>query len=116
MEEEDNLTGKELEVLYEVLFKRIMEIMKVPESDLDPFGEMINRLSVLSGIFSFKGMISLIPELIAYAIKYGMMVEKAYEEELINLEEDTQGIGTEEQQERRISRIRDDIDKLSMYL
>ncbi|MFX0029189.1 MAG: hypothetical protein ACFE8B_08265 [Candidatus Hermodarchaeota archaeon] len=116
MEEEDNLTGKELEVLYEVLFKRIMEIMQTSESELDPFGEMINRLSVLSGIFSFKGMISLIPELIAYAIKYGMMVEKAYEEELLTLDEDAQGIGLEEEQERRISRIRDDIDKLSMYL
>ena len=93
-----------------------MEIMQTPESELDPFGEMINRLSVLSGIFSFKGMISLIPELIAYAIKYGMMVEKAYEEELLTLEDDAQGMGLEEEQERRISRIRDDIDKLSMYL
>ncbi|KKK63810.1 hypothetical protein LCGC14_2990510, partial [marine sediment metagenome] len=45
--------------------------------DLNPFKEMLNRLSVLSGIFSFKGMISLIPELIAYSIRYGMMVERA---------------------------------------
>ena len=77
---------------------------------------MINRLSVLSGIFSFKGMISLIPELIAYAIKYGMMVEKAYEEEQLNLEEDEQGVENEKDQERRISRIKKDIDKLNMYL
>ncbi|MFX1375889.1 MAG: hypothetical protein ACFFA0_08775 [Promethearchaeota archaeon] len=116
MEEENNLSREELEIFYEVLFKRIMEIMKKPEVELDPFGEMINRLSVLSGIFSFKGMISLIPELIAYAIRYGMMVEKAYEEEMLNLEEDSQGLDLEEEQERRISRIRDDIDKLSMYL
>ncbi|MFX0083270.1 MAG: hypothetical protein ACFE94_16110 [Candidatus Hodarchaeota archaeon] len=116
MEEEDNLSREELELFYEVLFKRIMEIMKKPEIEQDPFGEMINRLSVLSGIFSFKGMISLIPELVAYAIRYGMMVEKAYEEEQLNLEEDEQGIGIEEEQERRISRIKSDIDKLSMYL
>ena len=77
---------------------------------------MINRLSVLSGIFSFKGMISLIPELIAYAIKYGMMVEKVYEEEQLNLEEDEQGVENEKDQERRISRIKKDIDKLNMYL
>ena len=93
-----------------------MEIMQKTESELNPFGEMINRLSVLSGIFSFKGMISLIPELTAYAIKYGMMVEKAYEEELLTLDEDAQGTGIEEEQKRRISRIKDDIDKLSIYL
>ncbi|MFX1344310.1 MAG: hypothetical protein ACFFAI_04330 [Promethearchaeota archaeon] len=116
MEEEDKLSRDELELFYEVLFKRIMEIMRKPEIELDPFGEMINRLSVLSGIFSFKGMISLIPELIAYAIKYGMMVEKAYEEEQLNLEEDEQGIGIEEEQERRVSRIKKDVDKLNMYL
>ncbi len=116
MEEEDKLSRDELELFYEILFKRIMEIMKKPEIELDPFGEMINRLSVLSGIFSFKGMISLIPELIAYAIKYGMMVEKAYEEEQLNLEEDEQGVENEKDQERRISRIKKDIDKLNMYL
>ncbi|MFW9877497.1 MAG: hypothetical protein ACFFG0_30795 [Candidatus Thorarchaeota archaeon] len=116
MEEEDNLSREELELFYEVLFKRIMEIMKKPEIETDPFGEMINRLSVLSGIFSFKGMISLIPELIAYAIRYGMMVEKAYEEEQLDIEEDEQGLGLEEEQERRISKIKNDIDKLSMYL
>ena len=116
VEEEDKFSREELELLYEVLFKRIMEILKKSEADLVPFGEMINRLSVLSGIFSFKGMISLIPELIAYSIRYGMMVEKAYEEEHPTIEEDEQGLGLEEEQERRISRIRDDIDKLSLYL
>lgn len=53
-----------------------MEIIKKPELNLDPFGEMFNKLSVLSGIFSFNGMISLISELIANAIRYGMMVER----------------------------------------
>jgi hypothetical protein len=93
-----------------------MEIMKKPEIELDPFGEIINRLSVLSGIFSFKGMIPLISELVAYAIKYGMMVEKAYEEEQLNLDEDQQGLGIEEEQERRVFRIKKDNDKFSMYL
>jgi hypothetical protein len=61
-------------------------------------------------------MISLIPELVAYAIKYGMMVEKAYEEDQLHLDEDTQGLGSAEEQERRISKIKDDIDKLTIYL
>ncbi|MFX1314267.1 MAG: hypothetical protein ACFE9T_00250 [Promethearchaeota archaeon] len=116
MEEEDTLNKEELELFYEVLFKKIMEIMKKTESNIDPFGELINRLSILSGIFTFKSMISLIPELVAYAIRYGMMVEKAYEEEQLDLEEDVQGLDAEEEQERRISRIQKDIDKLSLYL
>ncbi|MFX1411937.1 MAG: hypothetical protein ACFFA6_16440 [Promethearchaeota archaeon] len=116
MEEEDTLNKEELELFYEVLFKKIMEIMKKTEINMDPFGELINRLSILSGIFTFKSMISLIPELVAYAIRYGMMVEKAYEEEQLDLEEDIQGLDAEEEQERRISRIRKDIDKLSLYL
>ena len=70
----------------------------------------------MGGIFSFKGMISLIPELIAYAIRYGMLVEKAYREEQLELDEDLQGLGTEEEQQLCISRIRRDIDKLSLYL
>ncbi|MHA2010450.1 MAG: hypothetical protein ACXABO_21765 [Promethearchaeota archaeon] len=115
-EEEDSLSRGELELLYEVLFKRITELMQKPEIDMDPFKEMISRLSVLSGIFSFKGMVSLIPELIAYAIRYGMMVEKAYEEEQLNINEDEQGLTLQEEQERRISRIKDDMDKVSLYL
>lgn len=116
MEEEDKLSKDELELFYEVLFKRIMEIMKKTEADIDPFGEMINRLSVLSGIFSFRGMVSLIPELVAYAIRYGMMVEKAYEAEQLKLEEDVQGLDVEEGRMQRVSRIKKDIDKLSLYL
>ena len=82
MEEgEDVFSKEELEIFYEVLFKRIMKIMKQSEVDKDPFGELINRLTTLGGIFSFKGMISLIPELIAYAIRYRMLVEKAYRDE-----------------------------------
>lgn len=115
-EEQETLSKEELELLYEVLFKRIMELMKKPETDLDPFGEMIKRLSILSGIFSFRAMISLIPELVAYSIRYGMMVEEAYEQEHPNIVEDVQGLSLEEVQEKRISRIKDDVDKLTMYL
>ena len=116
MEEEEELSKEDMELIFEVLFKKIMEIMKKPEVDLDPFKEMLKRLSVLSGIFSFKGMISLIPELVAYAIRYGMMAEKAYEEEQLNLEEDTQGLDPKKEQQKRINQIQKDIDKLSMYL
>lgn len=115
MEEEEKFSRDELELLYDVLFKRIMEIMKKPETDLDPFRELINRLSVLSGIFSFKAMISLIPELVAYSIRYGMLVEKAYEQECPT-SEDEQGLDLVEKQEMRISKIKDDVDKLSLYL
>jgi len=116
MGEEEELSKEDKELIFEVLFKKIMDIMKKPEMDLDPFKEMLDRLSVLSGIFSFKGMISLIPELIAYAIRYGMMAEKAYEEEKLNLEEDTQGLDLINERQKRINHIQKDIDKLSMYL
>jgi hypothetical protein len=116
MEEKESFSKEELKVFYEVLFKRIMDLIKKPEIDTDPFGKMINKLSVLSGIFSFKGMISLIPELIASAIRYGMMVEKAYEEEQLNLDEDQQGTSVQEEQERRISKMKEDLDKVSLYL
>jgi hypothetical protein len=115
-EEEEKLSKEEQELFYEVLFKRIMEIMKNPKMDLDPFGEMINRLSVLAGIFSFRAMVSLIPELVAFAIRYGMEVEKAYEEEQSNLEEDIQGFEEEDGQRKRITRIQEDVDKLNIYL
>ncbi|MFX1327185.1 MAG: hypothetical protein ACFE91_03450 [Promethearchaeota archaeon] len=115
-EEEHKLSIEEKELFYEVLFRRIMEIMKKPEIEHDPFGEMINRLSVLSGIFSFRAMISLIPELIAAAVKYGMMIEQAYEEEQLNLEEDVQGFDKEGGIRKRISKIQEDVDKLNIYL
>jgi len=111
-----NLSKEEQELFYEVLFKRIMGIMKKPEMEHDPFGEMINRLSVLSGIFSFRAMISLIPEIIAAAMRYGMMIEQAYEEERLDLEEDIQGFEEEEGKKERISRIQEDVDKLNIYL
>ena len=114
-EEEENLSKEEKELFYEVLFKRLLDIMRKPEMDLNPFGEMINRLSVLAGIFSFRAMVSLIPELVAFAIRYGMELEKAYEEEQLTLEEDIQGFD-QEGQEKRISRIQKDIDKLNIYL
>ena len=114
-EEEENLSKEEKELFYEVLFKRILEIMRKPEMDLNPFGEMINRLSVLAGIFSFRAMVSLIPELIAFAIRYGMEIEKAYEEDQLNIEEDIQGFD-EEGQKKRVSRIQKDVDKLNIYL
>ncbi len=93
-----------------------MEIMRKPEMDLDPFGEMINRLSVLAGIFSFRAMVSLIPELVAYAIRYGMEIEKTYEEEQLNLEEDIQGFEEEGGKTKRMSKIQEDVDKLNIYL
>jgi len=117
-EDEFKLNSKELEVFYEVLFKRIMDIIKKPEVNIDPFGRMITILSQLSGIFSFKSMISLIPELVANAMKYGMMVEKAYEadEEEI-LDDDAQGMGTVEiDQQKRQAIMQKDLDKLNMYL
>jgi len=114
-EEEENLSKEELEVFYDVLFKRILDIMRKPEVELNPFGEMINRLSVLAGIFSFRAMVSLIPELVAFAIRYGMELEKAYEEEQLTLDEDIQGFD-EEGQKKRISRIQKDVDKLNIYL
>ena len=115
-EEEENLNKEELELFYEVLFKRIMDIMKKPEMELNPFGEMINRLTVLAGIFSFRAMVSLIPELVAFAIRYGMELEKAYEEEQLTLDEDIQGFEEEGGKTKRISRIQEDVDKLNIYL
>lgn len=114
-EEEENLSKEEKELFYEVLFKRIMEIMRKPEMKLNPFGEMVNRLSVLAGIFSFRAMVSLIPELVAFAMRYGMEIEKAYEEDQLNIEEDIQGFN-EEGQKKRVSRIQKDVDKLNIYL
>ena len=118
--EEENdfiLNAKELEVFYEVLFKRIMEIVKKPEIEVDPFGRMITILSQLSGIFSFKSMISIIPELVANAMKYGMSVEKAYEEEEVEISDsDAQGKGVEEKEERRQAIMQKDLDKLNLYL
>lgn len=114
-EEKENLSKEEQELFYEVLFKRLLDIMRKPEMELNPFGEMINRLSVLAGIFSFRAMVSLIPELVAFAIRYGMQLEKAYEEEQLTLEEDIQGFD-QEGKEKRISRIQKDIDKLNIYL
>lgn len=115
-EEEFNLNKEELELFYEILFKKIMELMKEPDIDIDPFEQMIKILSTLSGIFTFKSMISLIPELVAYAIRYGMLVQRAYMDEQANLDEDLQGVDKEEEQLKRISKIRDDIDKLNIYL
>ena len=115
-EEEYGLNKEELELFYEVLFKRIMDIMKKPDVEIDPFGEMITILSRLSGIFSFKAMVSMIPELVAYSMRYGMMVEEAYEEEKPNIQEDIQGMSSEEIQEHKVSQIKRDIDKLNLYL
>ena len=115
-EKEENLSKEETELFYEVLFKRILDIMRKPEMELDPFGEMANRLSVLAGIFSFRAMVSLIPELVAFAIRYGMEIEKAYEEDQLSLDEDVQGFEDEGGQKKRMSRIQEDVDKLNIYL
>ena len=118
-EEEDDgfaLDERELNVFYEVLFTRIMDIMEDPNIHINPFEDMIKILSRLSEIFSFKSMITVIPELVAYAIKYGMNVEKAYDEDLTNLKEDQQGYGEAEEKERKRLVIQKDLDKLNMYL
>ena len=118
-EEEDNgfaLDERELNVFYEVLFARIMDIMESPKINVNPFEDMIKILSRLSEIFSFKSMITVIPELVAYAMKYGMMIEKAYDEDLSQFKEDQQGYGVDEEKERKRSVIQKDLDKLNMYL
>jgi hypothetical protein len=118
-EEEENgyaLDERELNVFYEVLFTRIMDIMDNPNINVNPFEDMIKILSRLSEIFSFKSMITVIPELVAYAMKYGMMIEKAYDEDLSQFKEDQQGYGVEEEKERKRSVIQKDLDKLNMYL
>ena len=118
-EEEDNgfaLDEKELNIFYEVLFTRIMDIMENPSINVNPFEDMIKILSRLSEIFSFKSMITVIPELVAYAMKYGMMVENAYDEDLSHIKEDQQGYGAEEEKEKKRSLIQKDLDKLNMYL
>ena len=118
-EKEDNgygLNEEELNIFYEVLFKRIMDIMDNPNININPFEDMIKILSRLSEIFSFKSMITIIPELVAYAMKYGMMVEKSYDEDLTSLKEDQQGYGEAEEKERKRLVIQKDLDKLNMYL
>jgi hypothetical protein len=115
-EEEQGLDQKELDIFYEVLFRRIMDIVKRPETDDDPFGSMLKILIRLSEIFSFRSMISIIPELVALSMKYGMMVEKAYEEDATNTEEDIQGFDSEDGQQKRIDKMQKDLDKLNLYL
>ncbi len=117
-EEDDGfaLNEEELDIFYEVLFKRIMDIMDNPDININPFEDMIKILSRLSEIFSFKSMITVIPELVAYAMKYGMMVEKSYDEDLTHLKEDQQGYGEAEEKERKRLVIQKDLDKLNMYL
>ena len=120
-EEEEEESGyaldkAELELFHEVLFKRIMDVMDKPEVDTNPFEEMIKILSRLSEIFSFKSMISIIPELVAYAVRYGMMVEQAYDKNPTRLKEDEQGYNAEKEEKKRRSLIKKDLDKLSLYL
>ncbi len=118
-EEEENgyaLDKAELELFHEVLFKRIMDVMEKPEVDSNPFEEMIKILSRLSEIFSFKSMISIIPELVAYAVRYGMMVEQAYDKDPTRLKEDEQGYNAEKEEKKRRSVIKKDLDKLNLYL
>ena len=120
-EEEEQKNGyaldkAELELFHEVLFKRIMDVMDKPEVDSNPFEEMIKILSRLSEIFSFKSMISIIPELVAYAVRYGMMVEQAYDKNPTRLKEDEQGYNAEKEEKKRRSLIKKDLDKLSLYL
>jgi len=118
-EEEDNgfaLDPEQLNVFYEVLFKRIMDIMDNPNINVNPFEDMVKILSRLSEIFSFKSMITTIPELIAYAIKYGMMVEKSYDEIGSSVDEDEQGFGPEVEKEKKRSVMKKDVDKLRMFL
>ncbi len=117
-EEEDGfaLDPEQLNLFYEDLFKRIMDVMDNPNVNVNPFEDMVKILSRLSEIFSFKSMITIIPELIGYAIKYGMMVEKSYDEIVLSLDEDEQGFGLEEEKAKKRSVIKKDVDKLRMFL
>ncbi len=117
-EEEDGyaLDKAELELFHEVLFKRIMDVMEKPKVDSNPFEEMIKILSRLSEIFSFKSMISIIPELVAYAVRYGMLVEQAYDKDPTRMKEDEQGYNAEKEEKKRRSVIKKDLDKLNLYL
>ncbi len=110
------LDKAELELFHEVLFKRIMDVMDKPEVDSNPFEEMIKILSRLSEIFSFKSMISIIPELVAYAVRYGMLVEQAYDKNPTRLKEDEQGYNADKEEEKKRKIIKKDLDKLSLYL
>jgi len=117
-EEDDGfaLDPEQLNVFYQVLFTRIMDVMDNPNVNVNPFEDMVKILSRLSEIFSFKSMITIIPELIGYAIKYGMMVEKSYDEIGPSSEEDEQGFGPEAEKEKKRSVIKKDVDKLRMFL
>ena len=118
-EEEDDgfaLDPEQLDIFYEVLFKRIMDVMDNPNVNVNPFEDMVKILSQLSEIFSFKSMITIIPELIGYAIKYGMMVEKSYDEIGASSDEDEQGFGPEIEKAKKRSVIKKDVDKLRMFL
>lgn len=118
-EEEKNgyaLDKAELELFHEVLFKRMMDVLDNPEVDSNPFEEMIKILSRLSEIFSFKSMISIIPELVAYAVRYGMLVEQAYDKDPTRMKEDEQGYNAEKEEKKRRSVIKKDLDKLNLYL
>ena len=104
-EEEDDgfaLDPEQLNVFYQVLFTMIMDVMDNPNVNVNPFEDMVKILSRLSEIFSFKSMITIIPELIGYAIKYGMMVEKAYDDIVSSPEEDEQGFGPEAEKEKKV--------------
>jgi len=118
-EEEDDgfaLDPEQLNMFYEVLFRRIMDVMDNPNVNVNPFEDMVKILSRLSEIFSFKSMITIVPELIGYAIKYGMMVEKSYDEIVLSLDEDEQGFGLEEEKAKKRSVMKKDLDKLRMFL
>ena len=115
-EEEYGLDPEQFYVFYQVLFKRIMDVMDNPNVNVNPFEDMVKILSRLSEIFSFKSMITIIPELIGYAIKYGMMVEKSYDEIGPSSEEDEQGFGPEVEKAKKRSVIKRDVDKLRMFL
>ena len=118
-EEEDDgfaLDPEQLDIFYEVLFKRIMDVMDNPNVNVNPFEDMVKILSRLSEIFSFKSMITIIPELIGYAIKYGMMVEKSYDEIGASSVEDKQGFGPESEKAKKRSVMKKDVDKLRMFL
>jgi len=51
-----------------------------------------------------------------YAIKYGMMVEKSYDEIGASSVEDEQGFGPEKEKAIKRSVIKKDVDKLRMFL
>jgi len=111
------LSKEELEIFNEILLKKVGVVLKDPKVDDDPYKELLTKLGYLGISMSFKQMISIIPELIAYSIRYGMHVERCYwEDKVEDLEADKQDPEKEpfKDEKSALEKIKEDLDK-SMY-